>query len=143
MTNIMIYLSFRFSFTVGGDGAAVLWGTGAEAVVATAAGLIEGENINAEGAEGVSVRGLGANEKPVDPEQKGVDEETAGVENVVGTEKTNDDDDDTGPIVVGATLKGAVGTEAAGAGRVEAAAVSPRFGNVASAEVTKAALLGG
>lgn len=64
----MIYLSFRFSFTVGGDGAAVLCGTRAEAVVAPAAGLIEGENKNAEGAEGVSVRGLGAKEKPVDPE---------------------------------------------------------------------------
>lgn len=146
----MIYLSFRLSFTVGGEGAARLWGVGAGAGdgAATVDGLMEGVKENAEGAEGVSEGGLEAKEKPEDPEPKGVDPprekaEGAEVEHVVGTEKMNeDDDDDTG--TVGTMLNGAVEEEATGAGGVEvAAAVRPRFGNVAGADGMEAAILGG
>lgn len=153
MSKITIYLSVRFSFTVGGEGAARLWGDGAEAVAATADGLMEGVKEKAEGAEGVSEGGFEAKEKPEDPEPKPVDPpmekaEAAEMEHVVGTEKLNDDDDDTddgtGPPAVGTMLNGALEEEAVGAGGVEVAAdVRPRFGNVAGADVLKAAILGG
>lgn len=103
---------------------------------------------NAEGAEGVSEGGL-AKEKLEAPDPKGVvvaRENTEGadgadVAQVDGTEKVKlDDDDDTG--AVGAMLNGAA--EAAGAGRMEAAAeVRPRFANAAGADVVEAAILGG
>lgn len=151
MFEMTIYLSFRFSFTVGGEGAARIWGVEAEAVAATADGFMEGVKENAEGAEGVSEGGLEAKEKPEDPEPKAVDPprekaEGAAVEHVVGTEKLNDDDDDdnTCPPAVGTMLNGAVEEEAVRAGRVEAAAdVRPRFGNDAAADVMEAKPLGG
>lgn len=148
MPKIMIYLSFRFSFTVGGEGAARLWGVGTGAGATTAGGLTEGVKENAEGAEGVSEGGLEAKENPEDPEPKGVDpprEKAGGApgEHVVGTEKMKlDDDDDTG--AVGTMLNGAAEEEAAGAGGVETAAeVRPRAGNVTGADVMEAAILGG
>ncbi len=108
---------------------------------------MEGVKENAEGAEGVSEGGLEAKEKPEDAEPKGVDSpsekaDVAEVEQVVGTEKVNDEaEDDTG--AVGPMLKGAAVKEAAGAGGVEeAAAVRLRFGNVAGADGTDEAILG-
>lgn len=144
----MIYLSFRFSFTVGGEGAAMLWGVGTGATIA--GGLMEGVKENAEGADGVSDGGLEAKEKPEDPDPKGVDpprENTEGAEvaHVVGTEKLKPDDeaDDDGGAA-GTMLNGAAAVEAAGGGAGEAAAgVRPRFGNVAGADGMEAAYLGG
>lgn len=147
MSKITIYLSFRFNFTVGGEGAARIWGDGAEAVAATAGGLMEGVKEKAEGAEGVSDGGFVAKEKLEDAEPKAVDPprekaEVAVMEHVDGTEKLNDDDDG-GPPAGGTILNGAVEEEAAGAGGMEAAAdVRPRFGNVAGADVLKAGILG-
>lgn len=107
----MIYLSFKFSFTVGGEGAARLWGVGDGAGAATADGLMEGVKEKAEGADGVSEGGLEAKEKLDVPEPNGVGPprekaDAPAVEFVVGTEKVkDDDDDDTG--AEGAMLNGA------------------------------------
>lgn len=95
----MIYLSFKFSFTVGGEGAARLWGVGDGAGATTADGLMEGVKEKAEGADGVSEGGLEAKEKLDVPEPNGVGPprekaEAPAVEFVVGTEKVKDDDDD-------------------------------------------------
>lgn len=139
-----MYLSFRFSFMVGGEGAAILWRDGSEAVAAgaTVDGLIVEENRNADCAEGASEGGLGAKENPKDPEPKGAEAEAVEDERALATEKPNDDDDDdggTGPLAVGTTLKGP-----AEAGRVGAAAdARPRLGNAAGAEAIEAPLLGG
>lgn len=101
-----MYLSFRFSFTVGGEGAAILWRDGSEAVAAgaTVDGLIVEENRNADCAEGVSEGGLVAKENPKDPEPNGA--EAVEDERALVTEKPNDDDGGTGPLAVGTTLKG-------------------------------------
>lgn len=136
-----MYLSLRFSFTLGGEGAAILW-SGPEAVAAgaTVDGLMEEENRNADGAEGVSEGGLVAKENPEDPEPKGAEAGAAEEESALVTEKTNGDDDDEGarPLAVGATQKGP-----AEAGRVEAAFPRPRPGNAAGTEAIGAALLDG
>lgn len=141
-------LSFRLSFTVGGEAVAMFWGVRAGA--ATADGLLEGAKENAEGAEGVSEGGLEPNEKLEDAEPKGVGAfrekaDGAAVAHVVGTEKLKPDDDtaeDTG--AAGTMLNGAADEEAAGAGGVEAAAeVRLRFGNAAGADGMEAAILGG
>lgn len=136
-----MYLSFRFSFTVGGQVAAILWRDGSVAVAAgtTVDGLMVEGNRNADCAEGVSEGGLLAKENPKDPEPKGAEAEAVEDESALVTEKPNDDDDDedTGPLAVGTTLKGP-----AEAGRVAAATDErPRLGNTAGA--TEAALLGG
>lgn len=116
-----------------GEGAAILWSEGPEAVPAgtTVDGLMEEENRNADGAEEVSEGGLVAKVNPEDPEPV---EESALV-----TEKTNDDDvEGTGPLAAGTTLKVPAVAE-----RVEAAAEArPRLGNAAGAEVIEAALGG-
>lgn len=138
-----MYLSFRFSFMVGGEGAAILWSDGPEAVPAgtTVDGLMEEENRNADGAEEVSEGGLVANVNPEDPEPKGAEVEAVEEESAFVTEKTNDDDDvdGTGPLAVGTTLKVPAVAE-----RVEVAAdAGPRLGNAAGAEAIEVALLGG
>lgn len=148
-----VNLSARFSFTVGGEAAAILWGVGVGSGDATAAGLMGGAKEKAEGAEGVSEGGL-AKEKLEGPGPKGAvvaTEKAGGAEEaqVVGTEKAKLDDDaeDTGGA--GATLNGAAEGAAAGARRAGAAAGGkPRFGNVAGAdgmeaEGMEAATLGG
>lgn len=128
---------------MGGEGAAILWSDGPEAVPAgtTVDGLMEEENRNADGAEEVS-GGLVAKVNPEDPEPKGAEVVAVEEESALVTEKTNDDDDDvegTGPLAVGTTLK-VPGV----AGRVEAAVdARPRLGNAAGAEAIEAALLGG
>lgn len=137
-------LSFKFSFTLGGEAVARPWGAGTEAAAADGlmgAGLRE----NAEGADGVSEGGLEANLKPEDPEPKGMAPpmEKAEVEHVTGTEKVKlADADDTG--AVGTMLNEAAEEEEAAAGGVEAAGKEkPRFGNAAGADMVEAAILGG
>lgn len=138
-----MYLSFRFSFTVGGEGAARLWRDGSEAVAAgaTVGVLMLEEKRNADCAEGVSAAGLVAKENPRDPEPKGAEADVVEDERALVAEKPNDDASGggTGPLAVGTTLKGP-----AEAGRVGAAAdARPRLGNAAGAEATDAPLLGG
>lgn len=126
---------------MGGEGAAILWRDGSDAVAAgaTVDGLIVEENRNADCAEGVSEGGLVAKENPKDPEPKGAEAEAVEDERALVTEKPNDDDGGTGPLAVGTTLKGP-----AEAGRVGAAAdVRPRLGNAAGAEAIEAPLLDG
>lgn len=127
---------------VGGEGAAILWRDGPEAVPAGTAvdGFME-ENRNAGGAAEVSEGGLGAKVNPEDPEPNGTEVVAVEEESALVTEKTNDDDDvgGTGPLAVGTTLKVPAVAE-----RVEAAVdARPRLGNAAGAESIEAALLGG
>lgn len=115
-------------------------------------GLTEGVlKENAEGAEGVSEGGLGAKEKPEDPEPKGA---FAPRENAEGAELTPVDDmekekpdvdDDDNEGAVGTMLKGAADEEAAGGGGVKAATgVRERFGNAGGgADEMVATVLGG
>lgn len=140
---MMAYLSFRFSFMVGGEGAAILWRDGpAAGPDGTAADGFMEENRNAGGAAEVSGGGLGAKVNPEDPEPNGAEVVAVEEESALVTEKTNDDDDaagGTGPLAVGTTLKVPAAAE-----RVEAAAdARPRLGNAAGAGSIEAALLGG
>lgn len=147
MSEIRIHLSFRFSFTVGGEGAARLWGVKAGA--ATAGGLMEGVKENADAPEGVSEGGLEAKEKPEAPEPNAVDPprlkaEGAEVEHVVGTGKIDDACVDAAICTpaVGPMLNGAKEEDAAGAAGVGAAAdARPRLGNDAGTDVMEDELL--
>lgn len=155
----VVYLPLRFSFTVGGEGAAMVCGVGAGAGAgaevaagagtgaATAEGLMVGANENAEEAEGVSEGGFEAKENPegadpnaVDPPRENAD--GAAVAHVDGTEKEKlDEANDVG--FVGPMPNGAAEKEAAGAGGVETAAgVRLRLENVAGADGMEAATLG-
>lgn len=153
-----LYLSLRFSFTVGGEGAATLCravvGAGSGAGVATVDGLTEGVKENAEGAEGVSEGGLEPKEKPEEPEPKGAEpprEKAAGAaveeeEVAAGTEKTKEEEEEeeAAAAAVGTMLKREEEEEAAGAGGVAAAAGARlRLGKTAAADGMEAAALGG